>query len=345
MNGETLTGLLKKGQMILAQAGIKEAGLDAWLLLEYVTGKSRAYYFAYGEESVTESAAERYLELISRRAGHIPLQHLTHQAFFMGYEFYVNENVLVPRQDTETLVEAALECAKTAEADKELHILDMCTGSGCILISILKEMPKACGTGVDLSELALEVAERNARTLEVADRAEFIQGDLFSSAFFKERQECIQNGSDTDKVQAVNSEMQNIVHEAGVSEKDIIKYAEHKNSNGNHSIAYDMIISNPPYIPTAEIEDLMDEVKLHDPRMALDGMEDGLYFYRAITKQAQDHLVPGGWLLYEIGCSQGEDVAALLRKYKFEDIEIRQDLAGLDRVVLGRKKLQEDKYV
>ena len=108
MNGETLTGLLKKGQMILAQAGIKEAGLDAWLLLEYVTGKSRAYYFAYGEESVTESVAERYLELISRRAGHIPLQHLTHQAFFMGYEFYVNENVLVPRQDTETLVEKLL---------------------------------------------------------------------------------------------------------------------------------------------------------------------------------------------------------------------------------------------
>ena len=106
-----------------------------------------------------------------------------------------------------------------------------------------------------------------------------------------------------------------------------------------------MIISNPPYIPTAEIEDHMDEVKLHDPRMALDGMEDGLYFYRAITKQAQDHLVPGGWLLYEIGCSQGEDVADLLRKEGYEDIEIRQDLAGLDRVVLGRKKLQEDKYV
>jgi release factor glutamine methyltransferase len=253
--------------------------------------------------------------------------------------------VLVPRQDTETLVEAALECAKTAEADKELHILDMCTGSGCILISILKEMPKACGTGVDLSELALEVAERNARTLEVADRAEFIQGDLFSSAFFKERQECIQNGSDTDKVQAVNSEMQNIVHEAGVSEKDIIKYAEHKNSNGNHSIAYDMIISNPPYIPTAEIEGLMEEVRLHDPRMALDGLEDGLYFYRTITRQAKNYLAPGGWLLYEIGCSQGEDVADLLRKEGYEDIEIRQDLCGLDRVVLGRKKLQEEKYV
>ena len=324
MSSETLTGLLKKGQNILAKAGIGEAGLDAWLLLEYTTGKSRAYYFAHGEENVSEETADQYLKLIGRRAEHIPLQHLTHQAFFMGYEFYVNENVLVPRQDTETLVEAALECAKTAEADKELHILDMCTGSGCILISILKEMPKACGTGVDLSDEALKVAVRNARTLEVAEHAEFVQSNLFS-------------------------EMQNIVYGTEYMKrtavKDTVKMTECENSNRNYSRAYDMIISNPPYIPTAEIEDLMDEVKLHDPRMALDGMEDGLYFYRAITKQAQDHLVPGGWLLYEIGCSQGEDVAALLRKYKFEDIEIRQDLAGLDRVVLGRKKLQEDKYV
>jgi release factor glutamine methyltransferase len=288
MNGETLTGLLKKGQMILAQAGIKEAGLDAWLLLEYVTGKSRAYYFAYGEESVTESVAERYLELISRRAGHIPLQHLTHQAFFMGHEFYVDKNVLVPRQDTETLVESALECMK---AVKNPYILDMCTGSGCILISILKERADAHGTGVDLSDEALKVAVRNARTLEVAEHAEFVQSNLFS-------------------------EMQNIVYGTEYMKrtavKDTVKMTECENSNRNYSRAYDMIISNPPYIPTAEIEDLMDEVKLHDPRMALDGMEDGLYFYRAITKQAQDHLVPGGWLLYEIGCSQGEDVAALL---------------------------------
>ena len=250
MNGETLTGLLKKGQMILAQAGIKEAGLDAWLLLEYVTGKSRAYYFAYGEESVTESVAERYLELISRRAGHIPLQHLTHQAFFMGHEFYVDKNVLVPRQDTETLVESALECMK---AVKNPYILDMCTGSGCILISILKERADAHGTGVDLSDEALKVAVRNARTLEVAEHAEFVQSNLFS-------------------------EMQNIVYGTEYMKrtavKDTVKMTECENSNRNYSRAYDMIISNPPYIPTAEIEDLMDEVKLHDPRMALDGMED-----------------------------------------------------------------------
>ena len=322
MNGETLTGLLKKGQMILAQAGIGEAGLDAWLLLEYTTGKSRAYYFAHGEECVTTETADRYLELIGRRAEHIPLQHLTHQAFFMGYEFYVNENVLVPRQDTETLVESALECAKTVNAEdigKGFHILDMCTGSGCILISLLKELPEACGTGVDLSEPALEVARRNAQMLEVKDRAEFVRSDLFSSEYFS-------GNESPDK-------------------ENNIKHTEDKNNNGNHIIAYDMIISNPPYIPTAEIEDLMDEVRLHDPRMALDGMEDGLYFYKVITEQAGGYLVPGGWLLYEIGCSQGKDVADLLRKEGFENIEIRQDLAGLDRVVLGQKRIQEEKHV
>ncbi len=316
MNGETLTGLLKKGQNILAQAGIQEAGLDAWLLLEYTTGKSRAYYFAHGEEGVTAETAKQYLELIGRRAEHIPLQHLTHQAFFMGYEFYVNENVLVPRQDTETLVESALECMKNVnseESGKGPHVLDMCTGSGCILISLLKELPQAYGTGVDLSEPALEVARRNAQALEVNDRAEFVKSNLFSAQYF--------------------------INEGSPDTENNIKDAEDKNNNGNHTIAYDMIISNPPYIPTAEIEGLMDEVKLHDPRMALDGMEDGLYFYRTITEQAGDYLVPGGWLLYEIGCSQGEDVAELLRKEGFEDVEIRQDLAGLDRVVLGRKKI------
>ena len=187
------------------------------------------------------------------------------------------------------------------------------------MISLLKEIPSAYGTGVDLSEKALEVAGKNAWTLEVDSRAEFIKSNLFSAGYF--------TGSGITSTES--------------NRKD----TEHKNSNGNHSTAYDMIISNPPYIPTAEIEELMDEVRLHDPRMALDGMEDGLYFYRAITKQAKNYLVPGGWLLYEIGCSQGEDVAGLLQKEGFENIEIRQDLAGLDRVVLGRKNLQEEKHV
>lgn len=308
MSGETLTGLLKKGQVILAQAGIEEAGLDAWLLLEYITGKSRAYYFAHGEECVTNENADRYLKLIHRRADHIPLQHLTHQAFFMGYEFYVNEHVLVPRQDTETLVEAGLECIKGKERP---HILDMCTGSGCILLSLLKEIPDAEGMGVDLSKRALEVAKRNATSLEVTDRAVLVESDLFSDL-------C----ADTEETARFQ-----------------------RNRDGNKGLLYDMIVSNPPYIPTAEIEELMEEVRLHDPRMALDGMEDGLYFYRTITKQAMEYLVPGGWLLYEIGCSQGEDVKKLLESEGFSKIQIRQDLCGLDRVVLGQKRTQEEKDV
>ena len=301
MNGETLNGLLKNGQKILEQSGIREAGLDAWLLLEYITGKSRAYYFAHGDEGVTEETACRYQELIRKRAEHIPLQHLTHQAFFMGYEFYVNEDVLVPRQDTETLMEAALELLK---GNKAPRILDMCTGSGCIITSLMLEVPEASGTGVDLSEKALEVAIRNARELGTADRTKFVKSDLFSAEYF--------------------------------SKKD----------NAEKVTGYDMLISNPPYIPSGEIEGLMEEVRLHDPRMALDGMEDGLYSYREITRQAMDHIRPGGWLLYEIGCEQGKDVKELLEKEGFIKTEIRQDLCGLDRVVLGQRPLlQEEKYV
>ena len=283
MNGETLTGLLKKGQMILAQAGIKEAGLDAWLLLEYVTGKSRAYYFAYGEESVTESVAEKYLELISRRAGHIPLQHLTHQAFFMGHEFYVDKNVLVPRQDTETLVESALECMK---AVKNPYILDMCTGSGCIGITLAKKFPESRVLGVDVSEKALKVAQKNKHNLE-ADNIDFMLSDLFGEL-----------GND---------------------------------------ITFNTIVSNPPYIPTKVIETLQDEVRLHDPLLALDGTEDGLMFYRKITEKAREYLKTDGYLCYEIGAEQAADVSEIMKQAGLRDITVVKDLAGLDRVVMGRK--------
>ena len=285
MNGETLTGLLKKGQMILAQAGIKEAGLDAWLLLEYVTGKSRAYYFAYGEESVTESVAERYLELISRRAGHIPLQHLTHQAFFMGHEFYVDKNVLVPRQDTETLVESALECMK---AVKNPYILDMCTGSGCIIITLALEKKLGRALGADISEAALKVALGNREKLG-ADDVTFVKSNIFS---------------------------------------DI---------NVNDEELFDVIVSNPPYIATGEIETLTEEVRIHDPYIALDGLEDGLYFYREITQQSMNYIKSGGWLLYEIGCTQAHDVSDIMSEYGYSNIKVIKDLAGLDRVVMGQR--------
>lgn len=290
---DSLEALLKEGTKVLEDAGIEEAGLDAWLLLEYTTGRNRAYYFAHKEETVEKEAAETFRELIGKRGKRIPLQHLTHQAFFMGYEFYVNEHVLIPRQDTETLAEEALKALKDRE---DPEILDMCTGSGCILLSLLMEKKDATGTGVDLSREALLVAERNAESLGVSDRASFLRSNLFSDEYF--------------------------------CKKDDKKSRE-----------YDILISNPPYIRTSDIEELMDEVKLHDPRMALDGFEDGLYFYREITARAQEFLKPGGWLMYEIGCDQGEDVKELLLKEGFGNTEIRQDLCGRDRVVLGQKSL------
>ena len=298
---KTLKELLKVGIEILEKSGIEEAGLDAWLLLEYETGKNRAYFYAHPEETVTEETANAYLEKIRCRATHIPLQHITHQAFFMGYGFYVDENVLVPRQDTETLVEKALEIAASMENPE---IMDMCTGSGCILLSLLLERKDSTGTGVDVSSGALKVAEKNAKALGVTDRVSFVESNLFSAFFLQKK-------------------------------------------DGKTLPGYDMLISNPPYIRTADIDTLMEEVQFHDPRIALDGHEDGLYFYRKITVEGKTFLKPGGWLLYEIGYDQGNEVGTIMRKAGFSHVEIIKDLAGQDRVALGQltEKKQEENHV
>ena len=295
----TYKELLEEGYQILNSAGIEEARLDAWLLLEFAADIKRAWYYAHMEETVEADVAEQYRQLCEKRAQHIPLQHLTGQAYFMGYEFYVDDRVLVPRQDTETLVEEAVSHLRELPAPK---ILDMCTGSGCILLSLLMELPQASGTGADVSADALEVAKENTRRLGLEKRAELIQSDLFSADYFEKnsRKKCME---------------------------------------------YDMLISNPPYIRTADIDGLMDEVRLHDPRLALDGKADGLYFYEKITEQAGKHLKPGGWLIYEIGCDQAKDVAEIMKKKGFVQIEVKKDLAGLDRIVEGRMLTQEEPNV
>ena len=295
---KTLEALLREGSCALEAAHIEEARLDAWLLLEYVTGRNRAWYFAHSDEPADEQTQQKYMELCRKRREHIPLQHLTGSACFMGYDFFVDQHVLVPRQDTECLVEEGLKLLKGRENPR---ILDMCTGSGCILLSMLKEIPEASGTGADLSEEALVVAERNRKSLNVGERALFVKSDIFFSEYF----------------------MQN---------------------SGRELPEYDMLISNPPYIRTEDIEGLMEEVRFHDPVLALDGKENGLYFYEKITEQAGTYLKPGGWLMYEIGCDQGMDVSEIMKKNGFEQIEIKKDLAGLDRVVTGRK-MQEEQNV
>ena len=296
---QTFHELLTQGTQLLMNAGIEEARLDAWLLLEYTADISRAWYYAHPESEVNEEIVSEYLSLCQKRAEHIPLQHLTHQACFMGYDFYVDERVLVPRQDTEVLAEEALHQLRNM---RNPRILDMCTGSGCLLLSLLMELPDATGTGVDISAAALAVAERNRKNLELEKWAVLVQSDTFSGDYFQ------------------------------------------KNS-GNISLEYDMLISNPPYIPTEEIGKLMEEVRFHDPVLALDGREDGLYFYRRITEQAGKYLKPGGWLMYEIGCEQGADVSAIMQGEGFVEVAVKKDLAGLDRVVIGKKQMQEEQHV
>lgn len=275
--------MYREGEAKLIQAGIDEAALDARLLLEYVCGTDRNTLLAHGDREVTEKEYGCYCDLIVKRAGHIPLQHLTGEQEFMGLTFVVNNKVLVPRQDTEVLVEEALR-----HLHDGIRILDMCTGSGCILLSLLQYSNDCTGTGVDLSPEALKTAEANYRRLR-EQRPEmeacFIESDLFAG---------LHNGEQ-----------------------------------------YEMIVSNPPYIRTDVIDTLMPEVREHEPWMALDGREDGLYFYREITRRAGEYLTRGGMLFYEIGYDQAKDVCKIMENEGFREIEVVKDFAGLDRVVYG----------
>lgn len=291
----------------LEESGIEEASLDAWLLLEHVTGISRASYYADPDREMSPDEWRRYSELVGRRAERVPLQHITGTQEFMGLVFEVNEHVLIPRQDTEILVEQALAFIGSgkvpAAENSRTRILDMCTGSGCILLSVMhwaesyrqKALRRAGdtarggeeqdiiieGTGADISPKALAVAEKNARRLGIS--AGFVESDLFGAVRGK----------------------------------------------------YGMIVSNPPYIRSDEIKDLQEEVKLHDPVIALDGREDGLYYYRRIVRESRSYLEEGGALLFEIGCDQAEAVSGLMSGAGFSEITVKKDLAGLDRVVSG----------
>lgn len=286
----TYRELLQQGKEYLRGKDIEEWDSDAWLLFEFVTDLDRTHYPLHQGEPCEDHQQEQYMRLLKNRGQHIPLQHLTGHQEFMGFDFTVNEHVLVPRQDTELLVLEALK-----RVCPGMSVLDMCTGSGCILLSLAKlcetkehgapkeGYPKSRYTGADISMQALLVAQENAKKLGAS--VEFIQSDLFE----------------------------------------------------NIPDSYDMILSNPPYIKKEDISGLMPEVRDHEPRLALDGGEDGLHFYRKIICQAGTHLQKGGWLLFEIGFDQGLEVADMMTRNGFVAVEVKQDLAGLDRVVLGKR--------
>lgn len=264
------------GVRTLQEHQIAEANLDARILLEWICKTDRNALLVYGDREITKEQEEKYKEAIERRASRIPLQHITNEQEFMGLPFFVNEHVLIPRQDTEILVEEAM-----LQIHDGMSILDICTGSGCILLSLLKYKNDCTGVGVDISEKALEIAKKNAERLEI--QAEFLQSDLLEKVTGK----------------------------------------------------FDVVVSNPPYIRSDVIETLMEEVKEHEPYIALDGKEDGLYFYRRITKEVKEVLHTGGSLLFEIGFDQGKEVAELMEAQGFKEVKVIKDYAGLDRVVMG----------
>lgn len=273
----SLKGLLTDGTKMLTQAGIDEAELDARYILEYITGLNSAQYFIHSEDIIEKNKAEEFFRLIERRSKRIPLSYVIGTRDFFGLTFKVDENVLIPEQETELLVE---EVIKYSEGKS---VLDMCTGSGCIAISIALFGKPSKVAASDISEKALEVARENAKSLKSGEIS-FIQGDMFENV--------------TDK--------------------------------------FDIIVSNPPYIETGEIDELMPEVRDYIPRLALDGDIDGLKFYRIISKEAVKKLNKNGRIFYEIGYNQSRAVASILLENGFTDVKIMKDYSGLDRIVMAK---------
>ena len=265
----------------------REAQLDARLLLEHVCGTSLQTLLLDGKRPVTDNEAELYRRLLKRRCSREPLAYILGKWDFMGLEFGVSSDVLIPEQDTENLVEEVMR--EVCDGDR---ILDLCTGSGCILLSLLNYSNGSTGVGTDLSEGAIAVAKENALKLGLSERCDWKAGDLFEAVDPGEK--------------------------------------------------FDIIVSNPPYIRSETIGELAPEVRIHEPRMALDGGDDGLYFYKRIILEAADYLRTGGMLFLEIGYDQAEQVGALMKDAGYYEVRTIKDYGGNDRIVCGIKSIHQE---
>ena len=287
----TIRECVRYGQERLASAGIENAANEARYLLEDILAVDRSFLFVHDTRMVSEQDVVRYKAWIARRCTHEPMQYITGRQEFMGLSFYVNAHVLIPRQDTEVLVEEAMK-----RLTPDMHILDLCCGSGCIGISLMR-FAHVDAVLADISQEALAVAAANATALLAAETAGPEQASV-------------------KKPQIIQTDLFSAIHDT-----------------------FDMIVSNPPYIKSAVIGTLMEEVRDHEPLLALDGREDGLYFYREIIRQAGGYLRDGGYLLFEIGYDQGDDLRKILVDAGYTQIQVVKDLAGLDRVVIARYRV------
>lgn len=290
--------ILAVAQTRFADEGCLDPKLDAELLFLHLLQRDRSYLFIHYGDVLDEKTCEEYFRLVDRRAGGEPVQHILGTQEFMGLTFAVNGDVLIPRQDTELLAETAIEwIKKRKEPFGGYRILDLCTGSGAIAVSLAVRLEgrKLKITATDISEKALAMARKNAEGNKAAKAIRFLPGDLFAP-FPKDRK-------------------------------------------GRGKQSFDLIVSNPPYIPTGILPTLMREVRDHEPLLALDGGADGVDFYIRILNEAHWHLKDDGLLLLEIGHDQGAVIRALAEAAgAYAPAEIRQDLAGHDRLAVLVKK-------
>ena len=314
----------EEGMALLA--GLEDAALDARLLLEHFCGIDTNRLLAEPGTPVSDDLRSAFLKGIKRRAAREPLAYIVGEQSFMGLPFIVSEDVLIPEQDTENLVEEALRLI-----DDGSRILDLCTGSGCILLSLLHYTNGCIGVGTDLSEKALEIARRNASAHGLSDQTVWLQGDLFDALDPLNKKD-----NDDKDNKRENYKIEDNKREESRDDQAEKSTESEKSESGfpgmSYTSGYDMIISNPPYIPTSVIDTLQPEVRCAQPRMALDGGGDGLDFYRRIIREAPAHLVVGGRLLLEIGYDQAEAVSDLLREAGYYGIEILKDYGGNDRI-------------
>lgn len=291
MEKPTIAKLLQKGIDMLGKGDYNNPLLDAQLLLSYTLNVDKIYIYTHNDELIDEEAVDKFLKLIRKRSKGYPLQYILGVQEFMGLDFFVKEGVLIPRPDTETLVEYLIEVVKSGYFNGKdiVNIVDIGAGSGAITLSLAHYLDNSHVYSIDISDTALEVTDINRKRLKLQSKVELLKGDILKPL------------------------------------EDLSLYG-----------MIDIIVSNPPYIPSKEIGSLQTEVAEHEPRLALDGGDDGLDYYRRIVSEGIPYLSKKGVIAFEIGYDQGIEVKQLLQgSGYFRKVEIKKDLSGHDRVVAG----------
>jgi len=286
----TLLSILKLAADYLDKKGVPGARLDAEVLLAHILEVDRIQLYVQHDRPLVSSELDQYRDAIASRAAGKPVAYITGEKEFLSHGFYVNEDVLIPRPETELLVETVIEKLQAVK-ERECYVLDLGIGSGVVAVCTALSVPGARVTAVDVSRPALDVARRNARCHGVSDSIQFLTGSMFSPL-------------------------------------DVNTYG-----GRFHAIA-----SNPPYVPTCQLKHLPREIRLYEPRFALDGGSDGLSFYRRIAGRAHQYLRPGAWLCLELGTEQAGPVCDMVRQTgRYDEIELRKDYVGIERVLVARR--------